>query len=88
MAKRSSEEKIIKTLSQYGLQNLSDENDRNAVYKIAKDLYGTGMMDAGVRLQLFAKATDKLQVIYQRAIIEQNWVIIRALDRIASNREK
>lgn len=88
MAKKNSEEKVLKTLTQYGLQNLSDENDRTAVYKIAKDLYGTGLMDAGVRLQMFAKATDKLQVIYQRAIIEQNWVIIRELDRIASNLEK
>jgi len=82
------EEKITKTLSKYGLEDLVDDRDRSAVYQIARNLYGTGLMDAGTRMQLFAKPTDKMQVIYQRALIEQNWIIIRQLDRIASLLER
>ena len=82
------EDKIAKALSRYGLEDLADDRDRSAVYQIARNLYGTGLMDAGVKMQLFAKPTDKMQVIYQRALIEQNWIIIRQLDKIASLLER
>ena len=88
MARKVSEDKIQKALVKYGLEDLSDVRDREAVQQIAQNLLGTGLMDAGIRLQAFAKPTDKLQVFYQRALIEQNWVIIRQLDRIAKALEK
>lgn len=83
MAKKVSTDKMQKVLAKYGLEDLNDERDYMAVQQIAKELLGSGLMDAGVRLSMFTKTTDQLQIIYQRAIVEQNWIIIRQLDRIA-----
>ena len=88
MAKKVSEEKMRKMLSKYGLEDLDDERDQYAVQQIAREMLGTGFMDAGTRMDFFAKATDKMQVIYQKALIEQNWIIIRQLDKIASLLER
>lgn len=74
-------------LSKYGLQNLSDQRDRQAVTEIVRDLVGTGMMEAGMKLSM-AKAEVALPVYYQRAILDQNFIIIRQLDRIAQALEK
>ena len=41
------------------------------------------MMEAGMTLSLGAKPEDSLPVYYQRAIVEQNFIIIRQLDRIS-----
>ena len=83
MAKKVSPDKMQKALAKYGLEDLNDERDFMAVQQIARELLGSGLMDAGVRLGMFTKATDQLQITYQRAIMEQNWIIIRQLDRIA-----
>ena len=83
MTKKVSPDKMQKVLAKYGLEDLNDERDYMAVQQIARELLGSGLMDAGVRLGMFAKATDQLQITYQRAIMEQNWIIIRQLDRIA-----
>lgn len=83
MAKKVSPDKMQKVLAKYGLEDLNDERDYAAVQQIAMELLGSGLMDASVRLGMFAKTTDQLQVIYQRAIVEQNWIIIRQLDKIA-----
>ncbi len=77
------QEKALKMLSKYGLENLTNEKDVESVRKIMHDLMGTGMMEAGMTLTLGGKASETLPVYYQRAIIEQNWIIIRQLDRIA-----
>jgi len=74
-------------LANYGLQNLSDPRDRKAVNEIIRDLVGTGMMEAGMKLSM-AKAEVALPVYYQRAILDQNFIIIRQLDRIAQALEK
>lgn len=83
MTKKVSTDKMQKVLAKYGLEDLNDERDFMAVQQIAKELLGSGLMDASVRLGMFTKATDQLQITYQRAIMEQNWIIIRQLDRIA-----
>lgn len=81
------EQKEIKMLQKYGLENLSNPADRESVRKIVSELLGTGMMETGMKLQL-AKAEVALPVYYQRAILEQNFIMIRQLDRIAQLLEK
>ena len=75
------EQKELKALQQYGLDELSDSEDREQARKIISDLLGTGMMETGMKLAM-AKAEDALPVYYLRAILEQNFIIIRQLDRL------
>ena len=75
------EQKELKALQQYGLDELSDPEDREQARKIISDLLGTGMMETGMKLAM-AKAEDALPVYYLRAILEQNFIIIRQLDRL------
>lgn len=70
-------------LAKYGLTSLTHTTDIESVKKIVNELVGTGMMEAGMKLSMSAKAEDQLQVCYQRAIMEQNFIIIRQLDRLA-----
>ena len=85
--KESKEDKQIRKeqemLSKYGLTTLTDPEDIASVKKIVSELVGTGMMETGMKLSMSAKAEDQLQVCYQRAIMEQNFIIIRQLDHIA-----
>ena len=78
------EQKELKMLQKYGLEQLTDPSDKESVRKIVNELLGTGMMETGMRLSLAGKPEDLLPVYYQRAILEQNFIIIRQLDRIAS----
>lgn len=72
--------KLQELMEKYGLGDVSPEY-ADAVKKIAAELAGTGMMEAGMRLSM-AKAEDALPVYYLRAIMEQNFVIIRELDAL------
>lgn len=76
------EQKIQDLLRKYGLESLTDPRDIQAVRNIAAELTGTGLMETGMTLSLRGEAHEKLPVYYQRAILEQNWIIIRQLDRI------
>ena len=90
MARKVSEDKIQKALAKYGMENLSEPKDMESVTRIAQELVGTGLQEAGMTMSMGigAKTSDRLQVYYQRAIMEQNWIIIRLLDRIAKALEK
>ena len=88
MARKVSEDKIQKALVKYGLEDLSDVRDREAVQQIAQNLLGTGLIGMTMSMGIGARTSDRLQVYYQRAIMEQNWIIIRELDRIAKALEK
>lgn len=72
--------KLQELMEKYGLGDVSPEY-ADAVKKIAAELAGTGMMETGMRLSM-AKAEDALPVYYLRAIMEQNFVIIRELDAL------
>ena len=78
------EQKELKMLQKYGLEQLTDPSDKESVRKIVNELVGTGLMETGLKLSLAGKAEDLLPVYYQRAILEQNFIIIRQLDRIAT----
>ncbi len=81
-------EKDAKLMAKYGLENIQDPKDIASVRKIISELVGTGAMETGMSLSAIGKsAEDILPVYYQRAILEQNWIIIRQLDRIASRLE-
>ena len=70
-------------LAKYGLNTLTDQTDIDSVKKIVGELVGTGMMETGMKLSMSAKTEDQLQVQYQRVLMEQNFIIIRQLDRLA-----
>lgn len=83
-AEQASKEQAL--LDKYGLGTLSDPADIASVRKIVQELTGTGLMEAGLKLQM--KTDVALPVAYQRAIMEQNFIIIRQLDKIATLLDK
>lgn len=78
------EEKTQKLLQKYGLEDLADPRDVESVRQIATELTGTGLMELGVALGGGnEKDILKTQMAYERAIVEQNFIIIRLLDKLA-----
>ena len=73
------EEKLNKMMEKYGLEKLPAEY-RDKVKEINTELMGTGMMEAGLKLSMSGKTEEVLQVYYLKAIMEQNWIIIRLLN--------
>jgi hypothetical protein len=85
---KSAEEKALQAeakeqqlMNKFGVGNLTDPEDRASVKKIAEELVGTGLMETGLKIGM-AKAEIQLPISYQRAIMEQNFIIIRQLDKI------
>lgn len=78
---KSAEEKKENLLEKYGLTNISDPQDLASLQKIAQELTGSGLMEAGMKLAM-AKPAEQLPISLQRAIMEQNFIMIRQLDRI------
>jgi len=56
--------------------------------RIMTGLMGTGLMEAGKTLSVNYKPEDQLKITYLRTIVDQNWVMIRQLDRITKALEK
>jgi hypothetical protein len=82
-------EKEQKLLEKYNLTALSDPEDIESVRKIVSELVGTGLMELGLALGAGSeKDILKMQLNFQRAIVEQNFIIIRQLDKIAKSLEK
>lgn len=74
-----------KLLKKYGVSTLSDPDDMKSVQKIAEELVGTGMIEFGAALGgASEKDISRVQMYYQRAILEQNFIMIRQLDRISN----
>lgn len=74
-------------LEKYGLTNLTNKEDLDSVRKIAQELTGSGLMETGMKLSM-AKPAELLPITLQRAIMEQNFIMIRQLDRIAKLLER
>lgn len=79
-AKAAEKEKAL--LEKYGVEMLYDSQAAECVKKIAAELTGTGLMETGMKLSMTAKPEDQLTVQYLRAIVEQNFLIIRLLDAL------
>lgn len=75
-------QKAEKLLARYGLQNI-DPQYADAVQKIANELAGSGLSEFGALLSNDDKAMNKAQTQFVRAILEQNFIIIRQLDQIS-----
>jgi hypothetical protein len=82
------ERKDQKILEKYGLEYMSDPVDADSLRKISNQLMGTGFLDAGLKLSLGTKPEESLKVSYLRALVEQNFIIIRQLDRISAALDK
>ena len=85
--KETKEEKAARKeqelLEKYNLQDLKDPRDIESVKSIASDLANLGWFDAGMKLSMNYKPEDMMEVSYQRAMVEQNFIIIRQLDQIS-----
>ena len=81
------ERKELEIFQKYGLDELTDPRDLASAKKIVSELVGTGLMETGMKLSM-AKAEDQLQVSYQRAMMEQNFIIIRQLAKLTNLLDK
>ena len=77
------DQKNMALLRKFGLEDLQDPSDIESVKNIVSELSGTGLMEVGLALGGGSERDiQKNQMYYQRAMIEQNFIIIRQLDRI------
>ena len=72
-------------LDKFGLGNLSDPEDIKSLQKIASELTGTGMSEFGALLSGDGKEFARLTATSTRTIVEQNFIMIRQLDRISKS---
>lgn len=77
-------EKEQKVLKKYGMETLISDETYNSVVEIIRGLAGTGLLEVGNLLNQSAEGNTKLTAIYTRVIMEQNFVLIRQLDRIGA----
>lgn len=78
--------KAQELLQKYGLQELTDPRDLEAVRQIATSLAGNKLISLGAALS--GKPYENADLTYQQAIVEQNFVIIRQLSRVIEKLEK
>lgn len=74
------ERKVQELLEKYGLQDLSDPRDLASVKNISYTLMGNKMIEMGNVLS--GSGVDSAKMSYLSAIVEQNWIIIRQLDKL------
>lgn len=80
------EQKVQVLLQRYGLQDLSDPRDIQAVRNIATNLSGNKLIEVGTLLQ--GNGVDPAKLSYLNAIMEQNFIMIRQLDKLTKLLEK
>lgn len=80
------EQKTREILERYGLQGLSDPKDQQAVYNLAYEMSGSALESVGLLIQ--GNSVDSSKLYAMRALMEQNFIIIRQLDRITKLLEK
>lgn len=72
--------KTEELLKRFGLEDLSDPRDVEAVKSIASALTGNKLIEFGTILSGYGE--DAAKLAYLRALVEQNFIIIRQLDKI------
>lgn len=84
--KEAKEEKAARKqqemLKKYRLEELSDPADLESVKRIVAELFGTDVFELDALLTGDVRNMTRIQMYYQRALVEQNFIIIRMLDRI------
>lgn len=73
--------KAEELLRRFGLEDLSDPRDLEAVKSISSALMGNKLIEFGTALS--GNAEDAAKMTYLRALVEQNFIIIRQLDKLA-----
>ena len=73
-------------LEKYGLQELSDARDLDNVRAISSSLMGNKLIELGTALS--GSGEDSAKMSYLSALVEQNWIIIRQLDKLNKSLEK
>lgn len=81
------EEKTRKILEKYELSDLSSEY-KSAVKNINSELAGSGLSEFGNLLAPDINTSAKIQTQFLNAIVQQNWIIIRELDKINKKLDK
>ena len=81
-------EQIEKMLAKYRMSALSDPDDIASVSEIMSDMAGNGLLTLSAATNLHGNPADLATMTYLRAIIEQNFIIIRQLDRLNKKLEK
>ena len=79
------ERKMQETLAKYELNNLSPEY-ANAVKNISLALAGNNLIEVGSTLGM--TPAENLSTSYLKAIVEQNFIIIRQLNEISEKLNK
>lgn len=80
------QQKVEEMMKKYGLEDLSDPRDIESVKKIVSDLAGSGLSQIGAMLTGDdVKVNVRILVQYQQAILEQNFMLIRLLDRLSKH---
>jgi hypothetical protein len=70
-------------MKKYGLEKLSGEY-RDEVAEINSELLGSKAHEVGMKISMAGKTEEILKVSYLKAILEQNWIIIRLLNDLNS----
>ena len=76
-------EKEMKILRKFGVEGLKNPADIASVRKIAQEIAGSGLTEVGLKLSM-KNPEVMLPISYQRAIMEQNFIMIRQLDELIS----
>lgn len=72
--------KTQELLEKYHLTELSDPADLESVKQISMSLMGNSLIEFGTAMS--GKAEDVAKMTYLSALVEQNWIIIRQLDKL------
>lgn len=75
--------KVEELMEKYGLQELSDPRDIKAVETIANKLASSNLINIGTAM-VGGLPQDVGKMSLLQAIVEQNWIIIRQLDKLNS----
>lgn len=85
--KQSQKEKEM--FEKYGLTTLTDPADIASAKAIVNSLASSQWSETGMSLQLFGKSPEQyLPVYYQHVLIEQNFIIIRQLEKLLATIKK
>ena len=76
------ERKKVEMMQRLGVEGMSDEKDVEAVAEMS----GNSLIEFGTALS--GKGEDVAKISYLRAILEQNFIIIRQLDKISQGLNK
>lgn len=82
------EEQANNIIQKYGINALSDPVDRQTLEDAVRVLANAGLFNLGPLIGGDPTTVERINASYTRAILEQNFVIIRQLERLNNNLER